>query len=357
MALYGLIMAGGTGSRLWPRSRKHLPKQFLPLLSGRTMLQETADRIAPIIDHRAILVATGQEYADLAVAQLPNVPLANIVAEPSGKGTAPCIGLGAIEIIRRDPDATMAVLSADHVIRKAHAFRQALKAAEEIAQQGYLVTLGIRPDEAHTGYGYIQRGPSIGTFQGYEAFEVERFVEKPDRATAEQYVAHGAYSWNAGIFIWRVDAILNALSTHLPDLRAQLDTISAAGGPGLPDAFADVWGDVAPVTIDYGIMERASRVVIIPVDIGWSDVGDWNTLTQLSDTNEAGNVEQAEYTAIDTHGTLVYSDNDRLIATIGLEDFVVIDTKDALLIMPRSRAQDVKKLVDVLRERDRHDLL
>ena len=357
MTLYGLIMAGGAGSRLWPRSRRGLPKQFLPLLSDRTMLQETADRIAPIVDAASIMVVTGREYVELAVAQLPNVPLANIIAEPSGRGTAPAIGLGAIEISRRDPQATMAVLSADHMIRKAHAFRLALKAAEEVAQQGYLVTLGIAPDAPHTGYGYIERGQSIGQHHGFEAFEVARFVEKPDRATAEAYIAGGGYSWNAGIFVWRVDLIMEAIQTHLPDLHEQLHAIAAAGGPGLPDAFTEVWGDVANVTIDYGVMERAAKVAIIPVDIGWSDVGDWNTLTALANDGGDGNVVQADHVALDTQGTFVFSDGPRLVATIGLHNFVVVDTGDALLIAPRDRAQDVKKLVDELRARDRHELL
>lgn len=360
MTLYGLIMAGGTGSRLWPRSRRKLPKQFLPLLSERTMVQETMDRIASIIDPVNTMIVTGHEYVEHAVSQLEHVPLLNIIAEPSGRGTAPAIGLGAIEIARREPTATMAVLSADHMIRKAHAFRQALKAAEEVAQQGYLVTLGIRPREPHTGYGYIQRGPSMGQFQGFEAYEVARFVEKPDRPTAERYMAEGNYSWNAGIFVWRVDVILAALKNYLPDLYTQLRSIEAAGGPSLPQAFDDVWGDVANVTIDYGVMERASKVAIIPVDIGWSDVGDWDTLTGLaleSNDSEQPNVVYGQHIGIDTHGTLVYSDKDRLIATIGLENFVIVDTGDALMIAPRDRAQDVKKIVDELRARERGDLL
>jgi mannose-1-phosphate guanylyltransferase len=214
MTLYALIMAGGTGSRLWPRSRRNLPKQFLPLFGERTMVQETMDRIAPIVDPAHTMIVTGHDYVRHAVEQMEHVPLNNIIAEPSGKGTAPAIGLGAVEIAHREPGATMAVLSADHMIRKARAFRQALLAAEQVAQQGYLVTLGIKPSEAHTGYGYIQRGASIGTFGGFDAYEVARFVEKPNRQTAEGYVSEGNYSWNAGIFVWRADAILQAsLST------------------------------------------------------------------------------------------------------------------------------------------------
>lgn len=358
MTFYGLIMAGGTGTRLWPRSRRKLPKQFLPLMSERTMVQETMDRIASIIEPSRTMIVTGHEYVEHAVAQMEHVPLTNIIAEPSGKGTAPAIGLGAIEIAQREPAATMAVLSADHMIRKAHAFRQALKAAEEIAQQGYLVTLGIKPSEPHTGYGYIQRGRSLGVTQGFEAFEVERFVEKPDAPTAQQYVDAGNYSWNAGIFVWRVDVILGAIQAHLPDLYNQLRAIEAAGGPSLPDAFVDVWNDVANITIDYGIMERASKVAIIPVDIGWSDVGDWDTLTALSlDADDQPNVVHGQHVGVDTSGTLVYSDGNRLVATIGLQDFIIVDTGDALMIAPRNRAQDVKKVVDELRARNRSDLL
>src|SRR5687768_4973272 len=219
MALYGLIMAGGAGSRLWPRSRNSRPKQFLPLLSDRTMLQETVERVAPIIDPDAVLVATREEYIDLVRDQLPELPAGNIIGEPCGKGTAPCIGLGSIAVAARDPQATMVVLSADHAIRATERFRNALKAAEEVAQQGYLVTLGIRPDRPHTGYGYIQRGTRLGSRNGFEVFEVERFVEKPDRATAEGYLAEGGYSWNAGIFIWRVEAIMDAFQQHMPGLR------------------------------------------------------------------------------------------------------------------------------------------
>lgn len=357
MTLFGLIMAGGAGSRLWPRSRRALPKQFLPLLGERTMLQETAERVAPLIPAERLLVATGREYVGHARAQLPDVPSRNIIGEPSGKGTAPCIGLGAMEILRQDPDAVMAVLSADHMIRDAEQFRQALVAAEELAREGYLVTLGITPDAPHTGYGYIQRGHGLGRPNGFDSFEVARFVEKPGRETAEHYLREGGYSWNAGIFIWRVDTIMAALQAHLPRLRAQLDAIASAGGPGIPEAFGETWGTVDPITIDFGVLERAARVAVIPVDLGWSDVGDWNTLAGLAGASDGRNIAQAEHLAIDTTDTLVHSDNGRLIATVGLDNFVVVDTGDAVLIAPRDRAQDVKQIVDALRARGRDDLL
>lgn len=353
--MYALIMAGGIGSRLWPRSRAAKPKQFLPLLSAETMLQETVSRIQPLVPAEHMLIATGRDYLELTAAQLPKLPRANIIGEPSGKGSAPCIGLGALAIQRDDPDAVMVVLSSDHQIQKADVFRQALQAAEELAHEGYLVTLGIQPTEPHTGYGYIHRQGSLGTFNGFNAYAVERFVEKPDRATAEQYLATGEYSWNAGIFIWRANAIMAAFAEYLPQLSQQLTEIAQSGGPSNPDAFGQVWEQIQNVTIDYGIMERADRVAVIPVDIGWSDVGDWNTLTEIASRDER--LVQAQHIGLTTSDTLIYSDSDRLIATIGLDNFLIVDTGDALLIAPRDRAQDVKKLVDELKRQGRTDVL
>lgn len=353
--MYALIMAGGIGSRLWPRSRAARPKQFLPLLSAQTMLQETVARVRPLVPAEHTLIATGRDYLELTAEQLPELPRANIIGEPSGKGSAPCIGLGALAILRDDPDAVMVVLSSDHQIQKADAFREALHAAEELAHQGYLVTLGIQPTAPHTGYGYIHRQAELGTFNGFSAYAVERFVEKPDRATAEQYLTTGEYSWNAGIFIWRADAIMAAFSAYLPQLSQQLSEIAEGGGPANPDAFGEVWEQIQNVTIDYGIMERAGRVAVIPVDVGWSDVGDWNTLTEIA--REDGRLVQAQHIGLETANTLVYSDSDRLIATVGLDDFLIVDTDDALLIAPRDRAQDVKRLVDELKRQGRSDVL
>jgi mannose-1-phosphate guanylyltransferase len=355
MRMYALIMAGGVGTRLWPRSRAATPKQFLPLLGERTMLQQTVDRIASLVSPEQVLIATGQAYNDLVAEQLPDVPRRNIIGEPSGKGSAPCIGLGALQIGQKDPNGVMVVLSSDHQIGKPEVFCGALQAAEEVARDGYLVTLGIAPSGPHPGYGYIQRSTELGTFNGFQAYDVARFVEKPDRATAEQYLQTGLYSWNAGIFIWRVDAIMEAFAHYMPGLRQQLDALAAADSvPGAPQ-FDNIWEQITPITIDYGIMERAERVAVVPVDIGWSDVGDWHTLASL--TKADAHAEQLEHIAIDTADTLVYSTDRKVIATVGLENFLVVDTGDALLVAPRDRAQDVKKIVDELRRRDRTDVL
>lgn len=356
MTLYALIMAGGAGSRLWPRSRSTQPKQFLPLLSDNTMVQETAARVRDLIAPDHLFVATGRDYVELVAEQLPEMPRAHIIGEPGGRGSAAGIGLGALALRRHDPDAVMLVLSADHMIRNVPVFNAALQAAVEVAQHGYLVTLGITPDEPHTGYGYIQRGDHLMDVGGFTAAKVRRFVEKPDRARAQSYLAEGGYSWNGGIFVWRVDAIMAAFQTHMPTLYAQLQEIDACGGPSDPSAFIGVWDEVENVTIDYGVLEHAPNMAVLPVDIGWNDVGDWNTLATLSGGNNE-NVVQADHIHVDTSGTLVYSDGARLIATIGLENFLVVDTGDALLIAPRERAQDVKKLVDQLRATGRTELL
>lgn len=351
-------MAGGSGTRLWPRSRSTQPKQFLPLLSERTMIQETADRVAELSTPEQLYVITGQEYAGIVQRQLPQMPARNIIAEPSGRGTAPAIGLAALYMRRANPDGVMAVLSADHLIRNATGFRTALRAAEHAARDGALVTLGITPSEPNTGYGYIQRGEQLTKAEGLEIFRVARFAEKPDRATAEHYLAEGGYEWNAGIFIWRTDAILSAIERFLPNLHHRLMRIDAAiGTPEEQAVIAEAWGEVENITIDYGVMERADRVAVVPVDIGWSDVGDWHTLTALMGEEEASNVIVGPHVTLDTNASLVYSDSGRIIATIGLDHMLVVDTGDALLIAPRSRAQDVKKIVDELRRTGRDGVL
>ena len=353
-----LVLAGGTGSRLWPRSRRTKPKQFLPLLSERTMLQETVDRVRDLVQPDRIFVVTGDEYAALIHEQLPEIPRDNIISEPSGRGTAPAIGLAAIQMRRSDPDAVMAVLSADHLILKDDAFRDALRAAEVAAREGFLVTLGIKPSFANTGYGYIKRGPLVSQANGLEIHRVGRFAEKPDQATAERYLAHGDYLWNAGIFVWKTQTFLDAVERSLPRLRSQLNQIQAGFGKSRSRVILNrVWDEVENITVDYGIMERAPNVAVIPVDIGWSDVGDWHTLTTLMSEDRSANVVIGPHVEVDTRSSLIYSDSGRIIATIGLEGFLVVDTGDALLIAPRDRAQDVKKIVDQLREEGRNDVL
>jgi mannose-1-phosphate guanylyltransferase len=350
--LYAVIMAGGVGSRLWPRSRSATPKQFLDLLGSRTMLQETVDRIQPLIPLDRVLVVVSEEHADTVRAQVGGLPVENVIVEPGPRGTAPCIGLAATVLMERDSEATMAVCPADHVISDAAGFRQAIAAAAQIAQDDYLVTLGIAPDQPHVGYGYIQRGASLGEVLGTPAFQVKRFTEKPDAAAAQHFVDSLEYYWNGGIFIWRTGTILDAMKALLPRLHSELQLVAGAWhSPDRMDVLGAAWDRVPRTTIDYGIMEKATRVAVVPVDIGWDDVGNWATLSAMVEGDELGNATYGggHPLLLETADTYVYTTAGRLIATVGLEGFVVVDTPDALLICPKDRAQDVRDAVERLR--------
>ena len=346
--LYALIMAGGSGTRLWPRSRGSRPKQLLSLLSERTMLQEACQRIAPLVPDDKIFVVTNEVYTDVVRRQIPQVPTANIIGEPEGHGTAPCIGLSALYLRRLDREAVMAVLTADHYIEKADELRRALAAAAQVAEEGHLVTLGIEPDRPATGYGYIERAEKLAQVGRHEVYRVEKFTEKPDPATAKAFVESGRYYWNSGMFIWKVSVILREFQKLMPQLYSQLMEIDAALGTAEERAVLErIWPQVENETIDYGIMERAEDVAVIPVDIGWSDVGSWATLYELLPADEEGNVVIGQHIGLDTRDCLIHGSR-RLVATIGLENMIVVDTEDALLICPKERAQDVRDLVEKL---------
>lgn len=348
--MYALILAGGSGTRLWPYSRSGMPKQFLAMRSERTMLQETVDRVLPLISADKIYIATGEAYADVVAEQLPDVPRENILIEPVGRGTAPCIGYAALQLRKRDPEAVMAVLSADHHIERGEVFCAALASASEVARSGKLVTLGIAPREASTAYGYIHRGEKLADLTGFEAFSVAAFVEKPDRARAESYVASGEYDWNAGIFIWRADVLLEELALFQPDMVAKLAQINLASDkPEATDVLNTVWPTITNVAIDVAVMEQTKLAAVIPVDIGWSDVGDWSALADVLPQDARGNAVVGAHVGLETNNSLIYSPRKRIIATIDVDDLIIVDTDDVLLICPRSRAQDVKNLVAEVR--------
>jgi mannose-1-phosphate guanylyltransferase len=348
--MYALILAGGSGTRLWPYSRSAMPKQFLALRSERTMLQETVDRVLPLISADKIYIATGEAYADVVAEQLPDVPRENILIEPVGRGTAPCIGYAALQLRKRDPEAVMAVLSADHSIERAEVFCAALASASEIARSGKLVTLGIAPREPSTGYGYIHRGEKLADLSNFEAYSVAAFVEKPDRARAESYVASGEYDWNAGIFIWRADVLLEQLALFQPDMVAQLAQIDLASGtPEANEVLNTVWPNITNIAIDVAVMEKTQLAAVIPVDIGWSDVGDWSALADVLPHDQQGNAVVGPHIGLETKNSLIFSPRKRIVATIDVEDLIIVDTDDVLLICPRSRAQDVKNLVAEVR--------
>lgn len=347
---FALIMAGGSGTRLWPLSRTDRPKQLLNLLGERTMLQQAYDRLLTLVPPENVLVATNREYAAEVREQLPDLPPDNVLGEPEGRGTAAAIGLGAVAIARRDPDAVMIVVTADHVITRVGAFRAALRTAAEVAQGGYLVTLGIQPTFPSTGLGYVERDGTLGAFDGLEAYRVARFVEKPNRERAEAFLQAGTYSWNSGMFIWPVETILKAIALHMPDLFAGLDEIARAiGTPAFAATLGRVWPTLPKQTIDYGIMEKAERVAVIPVDIGWSDVGSWPSVYDELAHDAHGNAVVGQSIGIDTTNSLIYAP-DRLVATIGLDEMIVVAAGDVILICPTSRAQEVRELVAKLKE-------
>lgn len=358
--LYALILAGGVGTRLWPRSRTTMPKQMLGLTADRTMIQQTFDRIRDIIAPEHIWVMTNAEYVDLVRAQLPEIPRENVVGEPAPRGTAPAIGLGAQIIARQNPQGVMFSLHADHFIADEAAFRQTMTTAAAIAHEGWLVNLGITPTRAETGYGYVERGKSVGTYAEQEGFEVLRFREKPDADTARQYVESGRYLWNSGIFCWRVDRIQDEFARWLPEIHIILNRIGAALGT-LP--FQEMlWSEwqLLPrdTTIDHGIMEHATRVATVPTDVGWNDVGSWDSLAALLPRDSKGNsiTGVGDTIVLDTENTFVHSE-EKLVAVVGVRDLIVVDMNDALLVMHQERAQDVKKVVNELKLRGRNDLL
>ena len=345
---HAVIMAGGSGTRLWPLSRKKSPKQALKLIGERTMLNHAVDRIMALFGPERIVVVTRDEHYQVLSGQAPELPPDNFILEPMGRGTGPAIGLAAIHLRKKDPDATMAVLTADHFIADTARFRQALASASKVAANGHLVTLGIKPSSASTGFGYIKQGKSLSTVEDFPVFGVERFIEKPDRETATAMVKSGDYAWNSGMFIWRVDRILEEFKRQMPDFYAQLSQVEAAlGTPDYQATIRRVWPQAAKETIDYGIMEGAKDVAVIPVDIGWSDVGSWGSLFELLPTDKNGNIIVGPHAGIDTRGSLLFGKK-RLIATIGLKDMIVVDTEDAVLVCPKDREQEVRDIVERL---------
>ena len=354
---FAVIMAGGRGERLWPLSRKERPKQFLKLLGERTMLQETVARVAPLIPPENTYVVVGREHVGVVNKQLPNLPAENIIVEPLGRGTAPCIGLAALRLSRIDPEGVMIVLPADHVLQDEERFLKLLEDATTVAAAGsHLVTLGITPDRPATGYGYIQTfNPfEAGNFSsGSKVLEVERFTEKPDRETAERFLADNDYLWNSGMFIWRVDMILREMKTHMSKLHAGLMTIeNRIGAPDYEEVLERIYRQQDVASIDCGVMEKSNRVLVLPTgEIGWSDVGDWSALNEVLKTDEEGNVIQASHIGIDTTNSIILSkytsDKNRLVATLGLSDLVIVDTDDILLVMDKTRAQEVKRIIEI----------
>jgi mannose-1-phosphate guanylyltransferase len=351
--MYAVIMAGGEGSRLWPLSRQSRPKQMVKLGSDRTLFQISVDRLAGLIPAERILVVTIAEQAAALQAECPEIPVENYVLEPMPRGTASVVGLAAAALYKRAPQAIMAIVTADHLIRNVDYFHTLIQQGYRLAQDGYLVTLGIRPGYPATGYGYIQRGEQL---HGYDflAYLVKRFKEKPDEETAREFVTRGDHDWNAGMFFWRLDRIWEEFKTWMPELSTKLESIASAWGTSAQAATLQaLWPTIQPQTIDYGIMETADRVVVLPaVDLGWNDVGSWESLFEVFEPDKDGNIIlDAEHIGVDTRRSLIVSDrSNRLVVTLGVDDLVIVDTPDAVLVCTRDASQKVREVVRRLKQ-------
>jgi mannose-1-phosphate guanylyltransferase len=351
---YAVIMAGGGGTRLWPLSRQARPKQMLRIIDERTLFQTTVELLRDVFPFERIFVVTVEDQAGELQSECPEIPAENFVLEPLPRGTASVVGLGALALQQRDPQATMAILTSDHYIANEARYRDLLRTAYSVAQEGHLVTLGIAPTFPATGYGYIQRGEPLGNFGGMQVYRVLRFKEKPGEAQARQMLAMGDHAWNSGMFVWQTGQIMAEIARQMPHLYAGLRTIALAWRtPELPTVLRRVWEGLKVETIDYGVMEGARQVAVIPAEgLGWSDVGTWDSLFDVLPSDEHGNlVMGGKHIGIDTNKSLVYVNQEhRLIVTIGVEDLVVVDTGDVLLVCRKDQAQKVRQVVSQLKE-------
>ena len=357
--IYGVIMAGGGGTRFWPLSRHTMPKQLLNLSGKDRMINETVDRIAGIADKNDIFIVTNVDQVpgmQAAVTVTGRVAADHILAEPSARNTAACIGYAAMEIIKKYGDGIMTIFPSDHFIKDQRAFEEVLSYACDVAdREECLVTLGIAPTFACTGYGYIKYEKPSG--DGLSACPVMEFKEKPDAATAKEYVESGNYAWNSGMFVWKASVILSQMKELLPDVYECIEKIGEAmGTPDEQRVIEEIYPTIPSISIDYGIMEKASDVRVISADMGWSDVGSWDNLGEIYDEDEHGNVFAGEHLDIDTKGCITYSEK-RLITTIGVSDLIVVETEDAILVCDKNRAQDVKLAVEELKNRGKNEYL
>jgi mannose-1-phosphate guanylyltransferase len=353
LPVYAVIMAGGVGSRFWPRSREKSPKQLLEIVGEGTMIQNTVRRLAGFIEEKNVFIVTNKLQKNSIIKQLPTVPVENIIVEPVGRNTAPCIGLAGLFIHRLNPKGIMIVLPADHVIGDEKEFVRVLQRASQVAHDtSSLVTIGIHPTHPETGYGYIQTKDSSEeknpvNMEG--VFEVKTFAEKPNLATAQKFLESGDFFWNSGMFIWRVDVILSELEKNLPELYSQLMNLQPSIGTSLFEQNLDTtYGLIRSISIDYGVMEKAPKVYVIRGDFGWNDLGSWDEVNRLTPKDEQGNFISGKIIMVNSKNSYIYS-TDKIVAAVGLEDIIVINTPDAILICKKGESQNVKQVVDDLK--------
>jgi mannose-1-phosphate guanylyltransferase len=346
-----MIMAGGGGTRLWPMSRQDTPKQLLPLVEETSMFKVSVDRLAPLFSPDQIYVVTGRRYFDSLRAEAPDIPATNFIVEPYARNTAPAAALGITVIQKHDPEATVVVLTADHHIAKKETFRDVLAAAYQLAQKGCIATLGISPSYPATGFGYIQQGEELEKIGNFTSYVSTKFTEKPDAVTAAGFLASGDYTWNSGMFIWKAEQAMAEFKRQQLDMYNRfMELTPTVDTPEYEAKLEAIWSAMPEISIDKAVMEKAKNMAVIPVDMGWNDVGSWEALYEVLKLDKFGNGFKGRQTAVpvnlDTKNTLVYSD--KLIVTIGVEDIIVVETPDALLICHKDRAQDVKEVVNHL---------
>jgi mannose-1-phosphate guanylyltransferase len=358
--LHAVIMAGGSGTRFWPASTKQTPKQLLTLVGDRSMIQSTSDRLDDLVSPQNRWVVTNRSLVKSIAEHLPQLPPGNILGEPCKRDTAPCVGLAAALLAAHDPDATMLVLPADHVIGTNTQFQQAIRAGEAMidAAPDRIVTFGIPPTYPAESFGYIERGESVSVDEGQQAYDVLRFREKPDAATAQQYLAAGTFYWNSGIFLWRAQTILNALRQFEPAMMEHLDAIAAAiGKPEFDDVLNKRFAAIEGKSIDYAVMERYRPICVIEAPYRWDDVGSWQALARMIPLDESANAVQGNHVGIDTRGSIIRSEANHTVVTIGIEDLIIVQTDKVTLVAPKAAEERVREAVRKLEQEGRNDLL
>ena len=358
---FAVIMAGGVGTRFWPRSRERSPKQFLEILGNGTMIENTLDRLAPLVEQQNAFVVTNRLQAEMVSQLVPWMTTENVLAEPLGRNTAACIGLSALWIDRMDPNGLMVVSPADHIVRDKEEFLRILRLALKVAdEKEALVTIGIKPTHPETGYGYIQTAEEEidrNDYRSQGVCRVKTFAEKPNLETAERFLQSGDFLWNSGIFIWKASVILREIEMHLPDLYVQLLKIrESIGKPDYEQSLEHAYRIIRSISIDYGVMEKAGNVFVVKGDFGWSDVGSWDEVVRLMPKDHEGNSIRGK--SILLHSKNNYVDaGDKIVAAIGVEDLIIINTSDAVLVCKKGLSQEVKEVVDFIRRKQMNDYL
>ena len=345
-----VVMAGGQGTRFWPASRRSRPKQFLQIVDSGTLLQETVARLEPLLSRDDVYVVCSERYVSLVASQLEPFPKDQIIVEPMPRSTAACAGLAACYLKQRFPEEMMVILPADHVIRDVDEFHHTLQAGQELGREGWLVTFGMEPSHPATGYGYMLQGESLGEFGGRPAYRVKQFTEKPDRSQAEQFLKEGNYFWNSGMFLFSIQQILSEINLRMPQLGQALSEIEQSWGD--PGRLQEIFSSLESTSIDFGVMEKSERIAMLPSNLGWSDVGNWRAVGEIQAADSQGVVSNTPHVNVDSRDCVLYTSGGKLVALVGVEELVVVDTEDALLVCARDRTEEVRKVVKSLKNKD-----